>query len=186
MLFWALVWGHSDLGIILGVGSANGGRHYVAPHWLVPHQSDPCWPYITVQKLHYCVAYYCVQWPKLYFNLNHFIVDLSETPRYFGPWYRDTPIFGVGSANGGHHYVAPHWLVPHSEWSLSTLYHCVKTLLLCCILLWLFSVTFTLFQFVSWTALLYICQKHCITLGCGIRTPRLRYHIWCGLSRWGT
>ena len=24
-------------------------------------------------------------------ELNRFIVDLSETPRYFGPWYRDTP-----------------------------------------------------------------------------------------------
>ena len=24
-------------------------------------------------------------------KLHHFIVDLSETPRYFWPWYGDTP-----------------------------------------------------------------------------------------------
>ena len=24
-------------------------------------------------------------------KLHRFIVDLSETPRYFGPWYGDTP-----------------------------------------------------------------------------------------------
>ena len=68
---------------------------------------------------------------------------------------------------------------------ISLCYHCAKTSLMCCILLWLFSMAFTVFQFVSWTALLYICQKHRVTLGLGMGTPWLRDHIGCGLSQWG-
>ena len=44
------VYGHPVLGIILGVGLANGGRHYVAPIGWSHNQNDPCRPYITVQN----------------------------------------------------------------------------------------------------------------------------------------
>ena len=84
---------------MLGVGSANGGRHYVAPIGWSHTQNDPCQPYITVLSLcenfiivlHTIVDIfndlYCISICKL----NRLIVYLSETPRYFGPCYRDTP-----------------------------------------------------------------------------------------------
>ena len=57
-------------------------------------QNDPCWPYISLCRNFIIVLndivfsdLYCISMCKL----NRFIVDLSETPRYFGPWYRDTP-----------------------------------------------------------------------------------------------
>ena len=124
------------------------------PHWLSHAQNDPCRPYITMQKLHLHTFVISVLDSISMCKVNRFIVDLSETPRYFGSWYRDTRLRDhkyVVSANGGRHYVAPHWLVPHPEWSLLTLYPCTKTSLSCCILLC--SVTFTVFQCVSWTAL---------------------------------
>ena len=40
-------------------------------------------------------------------------------------------------------------------------------------------------QLNRWIALLYTCQKHRITYGGSIRTPRLRDHIWFGLGQWG-
>ena len=87
----------------------------------------------------------------------------------------------MGSANGGRTPLrrpplagSTPRMIPVNPISLC--YHCAKTLSLCCIVLCLFSLTFTVFQFVSWTALLYICQKHRVTLGRGIETPRLR--VW--------
>ena len=62
-------------------------------------QNDPCQPCITVLSLcenfinvlHTIVVIfndlYCISLCKL----NRFIVDMSETPRYIGPCYRDTP-----------------------------------------------------------------------------------------------
>ena len=62
-------------------------------------QNGPCQPYITVLSLcenfinvlHTIVVIfndlYCISMCKL----NRFIVDMSETSRYIGPWYRDTP-----------------------------------------------------------------------------------------------
>ena len=155
-------------------------------------RSDPCWPCITVQKLHCRVAYYCVQWPLLCCNVwaePLYCRSVRNTALLWALVWGHPElgiILGVVSASGGRHHVASHWLVPHPEWSLSTLYHCAETSLLCCILLWLFSMTFTVFQFVTWTALLYICQKHRVILDRGIRTPRLRDHNWFGLGQWGT
>ena len=94
-LLWAVIWGHPELGIILGVVSANGGRHYVAPHWLVPYLE---WSLLTLYHCAKTSFSCCILLCSVTFTvfqcvseLNRFIVDLSETPRYFGPRYRDTP-----------------------------------------------------------------------------------------------
>ena len=92
----------TDLGIIFGVGSANGDAVTSSPPPPPPPigwsrtQNDPCWPYISLCKNFIIVLntivfsdIYCISMCKL----NCFIVDMSETPRYIGPWYRDIPTF---------------------------------------------------------------------------------------------
>ena len=57
-------------------------------------QNDPSWPYISLCR-NFIIVLNDIVFSDLYcismYTLNRFIVDLSETPRYFGPWYRDTP-----------------------------------------------------------------------------------------------
>ena len=113
---------------------------------------------------------------------------LSETPRYFGPWYRDTPDWGsywVWSRPMWDAITSPpiDWSHTRSDpcWPYITVqklhcrvaYYCVQWPLLCCNV---------------WAEPLYFrpVRNTVLLLGRGIGTPRLRDRTWCGLGRWGT